>query len=144
MNWFEGFRRLKKVLTIVFILIIIGFYWDRFFSEPSLKAERAKGGETGFVISETNQSFIQNDLALYFEPLETAEKNQWIVEWRFTKFIFPENASLKVIKKLFKEKEETNLFSVLKATILSIFATVISIEILFRVPTYIIRGFKKA
>ena len=144
MNWFEGFRRLKKVLTIVFILIIIGFYWDRFFSEPLLKAERAKGGETGFVISETNQYFVQNDLALYFEPLETAEKNQWIVEWRFTKFIFPENASLKVIKKVFKEKEETDLFSVLKATILSIFATVISIEILFRVPTYIIRGFKKA
>ena len=95
MNWFEGFRRLKKVLTIVFILIIIGFYWDRLFSEPWLKTERAKGGETGFLISKTNQ----NEIDLYFEPEVKAEKNQWLVEWKSTKFIFPEDATLKVIKK---------------------------------------------
>ena len=140
MNWFEGFRRLKKVLNIVFILVIIGFYWDRFFSEPWLKTERAKGGETGFFISKTNQI----DIHLYFEPEVKAEKNQWLVEWKSTKFIFPEDATLKVIKKEFKEQEETDLFSVVKAAILSIFATVMSIEILFRVPVYIIRGFKKA
>lgn len=134
MNWFEGFRRLKKVLIIVFILLAIGVSCARWLEKPYLKTVRATGGERGFFVSEDEDFWAE----------ETAKPNEWVVEWRWDKYIFPEDTSLKKITKTFKQQENTTFFPVFGAMILSIIAGIVALEMCFWIPVYIARGFGKS
>ena len=134
MNWFEGFRRLKKVITVAFILIVVGVSWSRWLEEPYLKTGRAVGGERGFLVLEEKD----------FWPEEAAKPNDWVVEWGLNKYIFPEDTSFKKIIKTFKQQEKTNFLSVFGMMVLLIIAGVFVIEVCFWVPVYILKGFRDA
>ena len=109
MNWLEGFKRLKKVLIAIFIIVVVYFSWDQLQSEPWFQIERAKGGEQGYLISDTNEyAGKENEIELYFAPKVTAVANQWIANWKNTNFIFPEDKSLKEIKQMVKKNEGTD------------------------------------
>lgn len=133
LNWFEGFKRIKRVLEIALILGAVAYAGLRYFSDPYVEMGRAKGGEKGFFMGGGSG----------FAPEELAKGGEWTVEWRGNLHLFPKDTTAKEIRKVFKKWEGTNFFSVFKDMILSILAGVALFELCFWIPVYIARGFGK-
>jgi len=111
LNWFEGFRRIKKILSVAFVFGALSVSGFRLFSQPYGTISTARGGEVGFKVQEGG-----------LWPEATASSGDVLVNWKGDLHIFPKDTSRKTINLEFKEMNNDTFFEVSRDLLLLLVA----------------------